>query len=152
MVDPPATRECAWFTPPMNRFRCTARGASLVVALLMCLVILLPPLPTFASEAPSALATAADSPRLDQQTDGDGIPLDGSYLLAPAEEAEDAAKHPPNVELLTMLLLMVCFGLGVGWLLRNAQGQGGSCSLAFVGRSFALSIDELPSSLGVFRL
>jgi hypothetical protein len=152
MVDPPATRECAWFTPPMNRFRCTARGASLVVALLMCLGVLLPSLPTIASEVPSAVATTADSPRLDQETNGDGTPLDETYLLAPAEEAEDAAKHPPNAELLTMLVLTVCFGSGVGWPLGDARRRGGSCSLALVGRWFGLSLDELPSLLGVFRL
>ena len=34
-----------------------------------------------------------------------------------------------NAELLTMLLLTLCFGLSVGWLLRNAQRQGALCSL-----------------------
>jgi hypothetical protein len=131
--------------------RYVARGALLVVALLICLGVFLPPLPTTASEAPSAPATTADSSRLDQETNGGGIPLDGIYVLAFGEEAEDAAKHPPNSELLTMLLLTVCFGLGVGWPPREAQGQGGSCSMAFVGRSLATCCEDLPF-LGVFRL
>jgi len=118
----------------------------------MCLGVFLLPLPAALSEAPSALATTADSPRLDQETNGDGTPLDETYLLAPAEEAEDAAKHPPNAELLTMLVLTVCFGSGVGWPLGDARRRGGSCSLALVGGWFGLGLDELPSLLGVFRL
>jgi hypothetical protein len=150
MVDSPATRNCAWLTLPMNRFRYVARGVSFVVALLICLGIFLLPLPTSVSEGPAAL-TMANLPRADQETNGDGNPLEGAYFLAPAEEAEDADKHPLNAELLTMLLLTVCFGVSVGWLLRNSQRQGGLCSLAVVCPSFATSCENLPF-LGVFRL
>jgi hypothetical protein len=134
-----------------NRSRYVARGGSLVVALLMCLgVILLPLPPTAGSEVPSALATA-NLPHLDQATNGDSHPLDGTYLLAPGEEAEDADKYPLNAKLLTMLLLTLCFGVSVGWLLRNAQRQGALCSLAVVGSSLATTCEDLPL-LGVFRL
>jgi hypothetical protein len=72
-------------------------------------------------------------------------------LVAFGEEAEDADKYPLNAELLRMLLLTVCFGLSVGWLLRNAQRQGALCSLGGVGPSFASACEDLPF-LGVFRL
>ena len=108
------------------------------------------PLPTTVSEGPSVPALA-DLPRADQETNGDSNPLEGAYLLAPAEEVEDAEKHPLNAELLTMLLLTLCFGLSVGWLLRNAQRQGALRSLAVVHPSFATTCEDLPF-LGVFRL
>src|SRR5215204_2270398 len=131
-----------------NRFHYVARFGSLVVACLLCLGVFLLPLCATGSEEPSALAMA-NLPRLDQATNSQL--LDGTYLLAPAEEAEDADKDPLKSELLTMLLLTLCFGLSVGWLLRNAQRQGDLCSLAVVHPSFATTCEDLPF-LGVFRL
>jgi hypothetical protein len=133
-----------------NRSRYFARGLWLVVALLMCLGVFLLPLRASGSEVPSALAMA-NLPGLDQATNGTGQPLDGIYVVAPAEEAEDADKDPLNAKLLTMLLLAVCFGATVGWLLTNAQRQGALCSLGVVGSSFATTCEDLPF-LGVFRL
>jgi len=133
-----------------NRFHYVARFGSLVVAFLMCLGVFLLPLRATGSEVPSALAMA-NLPRVDLETNGNGHPLDGAYLVAPAEEAEDGEKSPLNAELLTMLLLALSFGLSVGWLLRNAQRQGALCSLAVVHPSFATTCEDLPS-LGVFRL
>jgi hypothetical protein len=133
-----------------HRFRYVARGVSLVVAFLLCLGVFLLPLPATDSEVPSALAMA-NLPGLDLETNGNGHPLDGTYLAAPGEEAKDAEKYPLNAELLTMLLLVVSFGLSVGWLLRNAQRQGALCSLAFVGPSLATTCEDLPF-LAVFRL
>jgi hypothetical protein len=133
-----------------NRFRYVARGVSVVVAFLVCLGVLLLTLPATGSEVPSALATA-NLARLDLATNGNAPQLDGSYFVTPAEEAEDADKHPLNAELLTMLLLTICFGLSVGWLLRNAQRQGSLCSLGFVCPSLATACEDLPF-LGVFRL
>jgi len=121
-----------------------------MVALLLCLGIFLLPLPASGSEVPSALAMA-NLPSLDLATNGNGHPQDVTYLVAPAEEAEDGEKSPLNAELLTMLLLALCFGLSVGWLLRNAQRQGAFCSLAGVRSSFATICEDLPF-LGVFRL
>jgi hypothetical protein len=133
-----------------NRFHYVARFGSLVVAFLMCLGVFLLPLRATGSEVPSALAMANLS-SLDLETNGNAPPLDGIYLLAPAEEAEDAEKDPLKSELLTMLLLTVCFGLSVGWLLRYAQRQGALCSSGVVGSSLASACEDLPS-LGVFRL
>jgi hypothetical protein len=93
----------------------------------------------------------ANLSRVDLETNGNGQLLDGTYLLAPAEEAEGGEKSPLKSELLTMLLLTLYFGLSVGWLLRNAQRQGALCSLAVVHPSFATTCEDLPS-LGVFRL
>ena len=134
-----------------GRSRFVARFGSLGLALLLYLGIFLLPLPASGSEVPSALAMA-NSPGLHLATNGNPHPLDGTYLVAPAEEAEDGEKSPLNAELLTMLLLALCFGLSVGWLLRNAQRQGAFCSLAGVVRSsFGTLCEDLPF-LGVFRL
>lgn len=133
-----------------NRSRYVARGGLLVVAFLLCLGVFLLPLRATGSEVPSALATA-NLPRLDLETNGTGHPLDGTYLVAPGEEAEDGEKSPLNAQLLTMLLLTLCFGLSVGWLLRNAQRQGALGSLAVVHPSFATTCEDLPF-LGAFRL
>jgi hypothetical protein len=133
-----------------HRFRYVARGVSLVVALLLCLGVFLLPLPTTGSEAPSAV-TMTNMARLELIANDNGYLLDGTYLVAPGEEAEDGEKSPLNAELMTMLLLTLCFGMSVGWLLRNAQRQGAMCSLAVVHPSLAITCEDLPS-LGVFRL
>jgi len=93
----------------------------------------------------------ANVPRLDLETSGNGQLLDRTYLVALGEEAEDGEKSPLKAELLTMLLLTLCFGLSVGWLLKNAHRQGALCSLAVVHPSFATTCEDLPF-LGVFRL
>src|SRR5215218_8226520 len=103
-----------------HRFRWVGGGVWVVVAFLVCFGVFLLPLPASGSEVPSGL-DVANMPRLDLDTNGNGHLLDGTYLVAPAEETEDAEKHPLNAELLTMLVLALCFGLSVGWVLRNAQ-------------------------------
>ena len=113
-----------------HRFRDVARFGSLVVAFLLCLGVFVLPLPATGSEVPS---------------------LDDAYLVTPGDEAEDGEKSPLKAELLTMLLLTLCFGLSVGWLLKNAHRQGALCSLAVVHPSFATTCEDLPF-LGVFRL
>lgn len=133
-----------------NRSRYVARFGSVVVALLVCLGIFLLPLRASGSEVPSALAMA-NSPGLDLETDGNGHLQEETYLVAPAEETEEAHKYPLKAELLRMLLLALCFGLSVGWLLRNAQRQGALCSSAGVRSWFATICEDLPF-LGVFRL
>jgi hypothetical protein len=131
-------------------FRCVARGVSLVVAFVVCFGVFVLPLPASGSEVPSGL-DMANLPRFDLETNGNGQLLDGTYLVALGEEAEDGEKSPLKAELLTMLLLTLYFGLRVGWLLRNAQRQGALSSFAVVHPSFATTCEDLPS-LGVFRL
>jgi hypothetical protein len=133
-----------------HRFRYVARFVSLVVAFLLCLGVFLLPLPATESEVPSAV-TVTNLAHVDLATNWNGHPLEETYLVAPAEEAEGGERSPLNAELLTMLLLALSFGLSVGWLLRNAQRQGALCSLAGVRSSFATICEDLPF-LGVFRL
>ena len=121
---------------------------------LLCLGVLLSylTLPATGSAVSSALAKA-NVAHTDQGANGNAPPLDGTYPLALAEEAENPVKRPANAELLTMLLLAVAsFGAGGGWLLSKAQRQGASCSLLCVVRpSLANACEDLPF-LGVFRL
>ena len=133
-----------------HRFRYVARGVSLVIAFMMCLGVFVVPLRVTGSDVPSALAMA-NLPLPDLETNENAPPLDGIYVVAIGEEAEDADKDPLNSKLLRMLLLTLCFGLSVGWLFRNTQKQGALCSLAFVGASFGTACEDLPF-LGVFRL
>jgi hypothetical protein len=93
-----------------HRFRYVAGGVSLVVAFLLCFGVFLLPLLATGSEVPSALAMA-NLPGLDQVTNGNGYPLEETYPVAPGEETEDGEKSPLKAELLTMLLLTLCFGL-----------------------------------------
>ncbi len=129
-----------------------ARGVSLVAAVLLCLGLFLLPLPATGFEMPSALAMA-NSPGVDQEANGNGYPLDGPYLVVvSAKEAKDANKDPLNADLLRALLLVVCFGAIVGWLLANGRGRR---AFRFVGldhRPSFVSALEDGSFLGVFRL
>jgi hypothetical protein len=129
-----------------------ARGVSLVAAVLLCLGLFLLPLPATGFEVPSALAMA-NSPRVDQEANGNGYPLDGPYLVVvSAEEAKDANKDPLNADLLRALLLVGCFGAIVRWLLANGRGRR---AFRFVGLdhgpSFVSALED-GSFLGVFRL
>jgi hypothetical protein len=124
---------------------------SLVAVILLCLGVFVAPLTATGPGEPSSLAMA-DSPRVDQGADGNGYPLDGSYLYVVfAEETEDAEKDPINSELLTMLLLAASYGATVGWLLTNAQRHGALCCFGDVRRSLATACEDL-TFLGVFRL
>ena len=119
------------------------RGVSLGAAALLCLGVLLLPLPATGSEVPSSLVMA-NLQRVDQGANGNSHPLDGTYLfVVSAEEAEDAEKAPISAELLTMLLLAASsFGTRQGVLL---------CTLGVVRPSLATACED-PPFLGVFRL
>ena len=127
-----------------------ARGVSLVVAFLLCINVFLLPFPATVSEEPSGLAMT-NLPRGYQATNGNGNPLNRTYVVGPVEEVEGANKDPLNAELLTMLLLAVSFGAAVGWLLTNAQGQVALCCSAVIGPPLATAREHL-LFLGVFRL
>ena len=74
-----------------------------------------------------------------------------AYLAVPQEE-RNADGPTVNADLLSALLLVVCFGAIVGWPLANGRGQR---AFRFVGLdrrpSFASALGDR-SFLGVFRL
>ena len=122
-----------------------ARGTSLLPqVILLCVGALLLCLLPSALEVSAALAPAHSHPADQGANEG--------YLAVPPEEVEDADKNPVNAGLLSELLLVVCFGAIVGWLLAKGRGQR---AFRFVG------LDQGPSMvsaladrsfLGVFRL
>jgi hypothetical protein len=124
-----------------------ARGMSpLATAILLCLGAFLALLPTELEV--SAALTPAHSSHLDQGANE-------AYLAVPQkEEAEERNADGPtvNADLLSALLLVVCFGAIVGWPLANGRGQR---AFRFVGLdrrpSFASALGDR-SFLGVFRL
>jgi hypothetical protein len=67
-----------------------------------------------------------------------------SYLAVFQEETREADKDPVHTELLTMLLLVVFFGLSIGWLLTNSHKERVLCSLGVVGPSLASACEDLP--------
>ena len=113
--------------------------------ILLCLGAFLALLPTELEV--SAALTPAHSSHLDQGANE-------AYLAVPQEEeAEGNADGPTvNADLLSALLLVVCFGAIVGWPLANGRGQR---AFRFVGLdrrpSFASAFGDR-SFLGVFRL
>ena len=89
---------------------------------------------------------------MSQGGNGDELPLNGSYLAVPGEDAQDSARGPVNAGLLTALLLAYCFGAMIGWLLANDWGQQAFRSSGITGRpSFVTTRKDRPF-LGVFRL
>jgi hypothetical protein len=89
---------------------------------------------------------------MDQGANGNELPLNGSYLAVPDEEAQDSARGPVNAGLLTALLLACCFGAMIGWLLAYHWGQEAFPSLGITDRpSFVTTRKDRPF-LGVFRL
>jgi hypothetical protein len=143
-----------WHTQDMKLFRSGwfARVASLLlIVILLCAGAFLSLLPTGLDV--SAALTKAHSSHVDQGTNVESHPLEGSYLAVPLEETEDVDKHPVNADLLTALLLLaVSFGATVVWLLTNGRGQGACRSLGIERRWWFVSALEDRSFLGVFRL
>jgi hypothetical protein len=127
------------------------------VALLLAIVSLLcvgafhSLLPT-GIDVPAALTTA-DSPHVNQGTNGGWHSLDAIYLAVSAEEAEKVDEHPVDADLLTALLLLaVSFWATAVWLLTNCRGQGTFRSLGIDRRRRFLSALEDRPFLSVFRL
>jgi hypothetical protein len=103
-----------------------ARDVSRVAAAWLCLGVFISflslPAGEFAVHSTFGMANVA---HVHQEANGNAPPLEGAYLLAPAEKAEDTVERPVNGNLLTMLLLAAsCFAASVGWLLTNIQRQG----------------------------
>jgi Na+/H+-dicarboxylate symporter len=123
----------------------------LAIVILLCVGAFLSLLPT-GIDVPAALTTA-DSPHVNQGTNGDWHSLDPIYFAVPAEEAEEVDKHPVEADLLTALLLLaLSFGASVVWLLTNGWGQGAFRSLDIDRRRWLLSALEARPFWGVFRL
>jgi hypothetical protein len=93
----------------------------------------------------SAAITPAPSPHLAQ-----GV-IEG-YLAVPQGEVEDADGRPVNAGLLSELLLVVCSGAIIGWLLANGRGRRAFCFVGLDHRPSFVSTLEDRSFLGVFRL
>jgi hypothetical protein len=130
---------------------------SVVVAvLLLCLGVCLPllSLSVSGSEGPSAPGMT-NVLHVDQAANGNDPLLDGEYLFARTNEAEERDNSPVNARLLTMLFLAASFfGASAGWLLNNAQGQRASCfsSVGLVGEVLGSAREDYLPFLGVFRL
>jgi hypothetical protein len=120
--------------------------------MLCCLGVFLLSLPLTAAHVSSALAGA----NVEHVHRGANAPAPlpgGSYLLMPAEEAQETDSLPVNAYLLTMLMLACSFGASVlRILLTNARGQGATCSWSGDDRAWLSVAYEEPSFLGVFRL
>jgi len=81
---------------------------------------------------------------------GDEHPLNGTYLVTPAEEG-DSNKGPVNADLLTALLLAF-FGTTVGWLLAYDQRKRIFYFSGITRRPPFVTTRENTPFLGVFRL
>jgi hypothetical protein len=130
--------------------RLTHCASLLAAILLLCLAPLLFWSATGA-EAPGPHAKA-DWSQMGQGANGNVLPLNGSYLAVPGEVAQDSGRGPVNAGLLTALLLALCFGAMIGWLLANGWGQKAFRSSGITGRPSFMTTRKNRPFLGVFRL
>lgn len=130
-----------------------ARVASLLpIVILLCGGVFLSLFPT-GLDVPAALTTKALSSHVYQGTNLESHLLEGGSLAVRGEEAEDVDKLPVNAELLSALLLLaLCFGATVVWLLTNGLRQGASRLLGIDRHQWLVSVLEDRSFLGVFLL
>jgi hypothetical protein len=130
------------------------------VVLLCCLGLFLCLLATTSDvpAVPSSAPAEENVGHVDLGANDPASPLvpDGSYLLTPAEEAQETDKDPVNAYLLTMFVLAVasCLGTSVGWLPMTDACRRGTlvCSGVDDDRGWLAAIPENPSLLGVFLL
>jgi hypothetical protein len=120
--------------------------------MLCCFGVFSISLPHTAPHVSTALA-GANVEHVDRAANG-SAPLPGaSYPLTPAEEVQEADRHPVNAYLLTMLLLACSFGTSVLMMaLTNSWRQGAICSWIGDDRGWLAVTHDEPSLLGVFRL
>jgi hypothetical protein len=112
--------------------------------MLCCLGILL-------SLPATTLHLASDFARADaaQVDGGASAPLpNGSFPITPAEEVQEADRHPANAS----LLLSLSFGASVLYMATNERGRAASCFWDGEDRGWLAVAHEDPSILGVFRL
>ena len=124
----------------------------LLAGIMLCCLGILLSLPLTDPDVPSALA-GTNVGHVDRAANAPA-PLPGaSYPLTPAEEVQEADRHPVNAYLLTMLVLACSFGASVLMMvLSNARRQGVICSWIGDDRRWLAVAFEEPSLLGVFRL
>jgi hypothetical protein len=121
----------------------------LLAGVMLCCLGILLSLPATTPHLPSAFARAGAA----QVDGGASAPLpDGSYPITPAEEVQEADRHPVNASLLTMLLLSLSFGASVLYMATNERGRAASCFWDVEDRAWLAVAHEDPSLLGVFRL
>jgi hypothetical protein len=120
--------------------------------MLCCFGVFSISLPLTAPHVSTALA-GANVEHVDRAANGSAPLPDGSYPLTPAEEVQEADRHPVNAYLLTMLLLACSFGTSVLMMaLTNSWRQGAICSWIGDDRGWLAVTHEERSLLGVFRL
>jgi uncharacterized membrane protein len=129
-----------------------ARVASLLaIVILLCVGAFLSLFPT-GLDVFAALSEAHSS-HVNQGTNLESHPLEGSYLAVALGEAEEVDKYPVDADLLSALLLLaLSFWATVLWLLTNGRGHGACRSLGIDRRRWFLSALGDRSFLGVFRL
>ena len=120
--------------------------------MLCCFGVFSISLPHTAPHVSTALA-GANVEHVDRAANAPAPLPDGSYPLTPAEEVQEADRHPVNAYLLTMLLLAFSFGTSVLMVaLTNSWRQGAICSWIGDDRGWLAVTHEERSLLGVFRL
>jgi len=120
--------------------------------MLCCFGVFSISLPHTAPHVSTALA-GANVEHVDRAANAPAPLPDGSYPLTPAEEVQEADRHPVNAYLLTMQVLACSFGSSVLMVaLTNSWRQGAICSWMGDDRGWLAVTHEERSLLGVFRL
>jgi hypothetical protein len=120
--------------------------------MLCCFGVFSISLPHTAPHVSTALA-GANVEHVDRAANAPAPLPDGSYPLTPAEEVQEADRHPVNAYLLTMQVLACSFGTSVLMVaLTNSWRQGAICSWMGDDRGWLAVTHDERSLLGVFRL
>jgi hypothetical protein len=99
----------------------------------------------------------ADAPHVEQPANGNGYPIDGTYLAVFAEEDGAGNKLPKNAAHLRALVFVLFIGLALGWLVVSGWRRRRPEVFSLI-RCWFLSIVSLhqrrliATLLGVFRL
>ena len=98
-----------------SSWRFTRCASLLTTGVLLLLGAFLLSWPASGSEVSTAL-TKADAPHAEQAANGYGHQIDGNYLAVFAAEDEAEDKLPKNAVLLRTLVIVLFFGLALGWI------------------------------------
>jgi hypothetical protein len=102
----------------LSSWRFTRSASLLTTALLICFGVFLSCWPASVSDV-SAASTMAGAPHVEQPANGNGYPIDSTYLAVYAEADGAGEKLPKNAVLLRTLVLVLFFGLALGWLVAS---------------------------------